>query len=58
MEAQKAEVQWYFACCPNCRHILMQGKNGTDCCIKCVQCGKVIHIVVKDDAVTTQEKSE
>lgn len=55
MEEQKEE-KMYYACCPSCRHILMQGKNGTDCCIKCTQCGRVIRIVVQNDTVMTKEK--
>lgn len=55
MEEQKEE-KMYFACCPHCRHILMQGVNGTNCCIKCTQCGRIINIVIKEDTVMTKEK--
>lgn len=55
MEEQKEEHR-YYACCPKCKHVLMQGKNGSDCYIKCMQCGSIIHIIVKEDSVITKEK--
>ncbi len=45
---------YFYAACPYCKATLIQGRNGTECLIKCPQCGKYIHIVIKDDAVLTK----
>lgn len=47
---------YYYACCPYCRITLTQGKNGTDTFIKCPQCGRYIHVIIKDDSVLTKLK--
>ncbi len=45
---------YFYACCPYCKTTLTQGKNGTDCFIKCPQCGQYIHIIIKDNMVLTK----
>ncbi|MDE6471667.1 MAG: hypothetical protein K2L52_01435 [Clostridia bacterium] len=47
---------YYYAYCPYCRMTLTQGKNGTDTFIKCPQCGRYIHVIIKDDTVLTKLK--
>lgn len=58
-EKHKAIIDGYFyACCPYCKTTLTQGKNGTDCFIRCPLCGEYIHIVVTDDTVITKKKEK
>lgn len=49
-------IGYFYACCPYCRNILTQGKNGTDTFSRCSQCGRYIHIVVRNNSVFTEEK--
>lgn len=56
-EKHKAITDGYFyACCPYCKTTLTQGKNGTDCFIRCPQCGQYIHIIINNDTVLTKQK--
>lgn len=56
-EEHRGVIEGYFyACCPYCKTTLIQGKIGTDCFIKCPQCGKYIHIIIKDDSVLAKPK--
>lgn len=48
--------EYFYACCLRCRTTLIQGKNGTDCFIKCPQCGQFVHIIINDDTVLTKHK--
>lgn len=45
---------FYYACCPNCKNVLIQAKNGLEGYAKCPQCGNYIQIVIRDGAVTTK----
>ena len=50
-EEHRGVIEGYFyAACPFCRTTLTQGQNGTNCFIKCPQCGRYIHIIIKDDS--------
>lgn len=48
--------EYYYACCPICKHVLLQSANGADCYIKCGQCGSKIHISIQNGVVTTQRE--
>lgn len=45
-----------YARCPHCCKTLVHGASGTDCFIKCPQCGRDIHIVIKDNSVMIESK--
>ena len=47
----------YYACCPYCKTILVQAQNGMDGYIKCPKCDNYIHIIIRNDTVTTKTKS-
>lgn len=56
-EKHKAIIDGYFyACCHYCKTTLTQGKNGTDCFIRCPQCGQFVHIIIYNDTVLTKQK--
>ncbi len=58
-ERHRAIIEGYFyACCPFCKNTLMQGKNGTDCILRCSTCGDFIKVIVTEDTVTTQQAKE
>lgn len=50
--------EYFYACCPTCKHTLMQAANETDCYIKCGQCGSMIHIIVQDGNIITKKEQQ
>ncbi len=55
-EKHRAILEGYFyACCPFCRLTLLQGRNATDCFVKCPQCGQYTHVIIKDDTDKPKE---
>ena len=45
-KTHKAIMQgYYYACCPFCKTILTQGKNGTDSYNLCPTCGAYIRVM-------------
>ena len=48
---------YYYARCPHYCKMLIHGANGTDCFIKCSQCGRNTHIVIKEDPVLIEQKA-
>ena len=56
-EKHKAILEGYFyACCPYCKTTLLQGKNGTDCFVRCLTCSEYIHIKIENESVLTKRK--
>ena len=51
------KIPYYYACCPKCKAVLIQAQNGLDGYIKCQKCDKYIHIIIRNDTVTTKTKS-
>ena len=56
-EMQTAKISYYYACCPYCKTVLVQAQNGLDGYIKCHKCDKYIHIIIRNDTVTTKTNS-
>ena len=56
-ENQKETVNLFYACCPFCKTVLVQAQNGMDGYIKCHKCDNYIHIIIRNDTVTTKTKS-
>lgn len=46
----------FYACCPHCKTILVQAQNGMDGFIKCPNCDKYIHIIIRNGTVVTKTK--
>lgn len=57
-EIKKEKVPYFYACCPNCKSILIQAKNGLDGYTKCSKCGEYVYIVIRDRIVTTRLKAQ
>lgn len=57
MEIKEKAKNLYYACCPYCKTVLVQAQNGMDGYIKCPKCDKYIHIIIRNDTVTTKTKS-
>lgn len=56
-KTHKAIMQgYYYACCPFCKTILTQGKNGTDSYNLCPTCGAYIRVTICNGKVLTQLK--
>ncbi len=55
-EIKKEKAPYFYACCPNCKAVLIQAKNGLEGYTKCSKCGEYIHIVIRNDTVTTKIK--
>lgn len=53
---QTAKISYYYACCPYRKTVLVQAQNGLDGYIKCHKCDKYIHIIIRNDTVTTKNK--
>lgn len=58
MDALVGKNKFYYACCPNCKNVLIQAKNGLEGYAKCPHCGNYVHIVIRDGAVTTKIKTQ
>ncbi len=54
---KKETVNLYYACCPNCKTVLIQAQNGLDGYTKCHKCSNYIHIIIRNGTVTTKTKS-
>ena len=55
-EIKKEKVPYFYACCPNCKSVLIQAKNGLEGYTKCSKCGEYIHIVIRNDTVTQKSR--
>ena len=51
------KVPYYYACCPNCKAVLLQAKNGLEGYIKCPKCEKYIHVVINNGTISTNIKN-
>lgn len=58
MEEPTIKMPYYYACCPNCKNVLIQAQNGLDGYIKCPQCSNYIHIVIRAETVITKIKKQ
>lgn len=56
-DRKSSEKHLYYACCPHCKTVLVQAQNGMDGYIKCPKCDNYIHIIIRNDTVTTKTKS-
>lgn len=50
------QKEFNYACCPACKHTLLQVADGTECYIKCGQCGTMIHIIAHNGNVITNRE--
>ena len=56
MNEQETKMPFLYACCPHCKTVLIQAQNGLEGYTKCSKCGEYIHIVIRNDTVTTKIK--
>ncbi len=56
-EIKIEKVPYFYACCPYCKTVLVQAQNGMDGYVKCHKCDNYIHIIIRNDTVTTKTKS-
>lgn len=57
-EMETLKIQYYYACCPKCKAVLIQAQNGLDGYTKCSKCGAYVHIIIRDGLVTTRIKTQ
>lgn len=57
-ETKTIKVPYFYACCPNCKAVLIQAQNGLDGYTKCAKYGEYVHIVIRHGLVTTRLKAQ
>lgn len=57
-ENKTIKASYFYACCPNCKAVLIQAQNGLDGYTKCAKCGEYVHIVIRHGLVTTRLKAQ
>ena len=56
-ETKTIKVPYYYACCPNCKAVLIQAQNGLEGYIKSPKCEKYIHVVINNGIISTNIKN-
>ncbi len=56
-ETKTIKVPYFYACCPNCKAVLIQAQNGLEGYIKCPKCKKYIHVTINNGIISTNIKN-
>lgn len=56
-ETKTIKVPYFYACCPNCKAVLIQAQNGLEGYIKCPKCEKYIHVTINNGIISTNIKN-